>query len=172
MLPDLVGRHLLAQLRDIGFAADGEQAHLVCPVHRRADLDAAIRLIVHGQMTDFRAAAGILKGKAVRIDTFIVPATSEIANNLKTERLNGQTLEDVFLSAGAKIGQASCAACLGGPSDTFGRLNTPLSCISTTNRNYPGRMGHKEARVYLASPLTVAASAITGVITDPRDYIA
>ena len=46
------------------------------------------------------------------------------------------------------------APCLGGPADTFGRLNTPLSCISTTNRNFPGRMGHKEARVYLASPLT------------------
>src|SRR5207245_1134307 len=114
-----------------------------------------------GKMTDFRAAAGILKGRSVKIDTFVVPATSEIAQGLKTERLNGQTLEDVFLSAGAKIGEPSCAACLGGPSDTFGRLNTPLSCISTTNRNYPGRMGHKEAKVFLASPLTVAASAIT-----------
>ncbi|HYT89442.1 MAG TPA: 3-isopropylmalate dehydratase large subunit [Gemmataceae bacterium] len=124
-----------------------------------------------GKMTDFRAAAGILKGRQVRIDTFIVPATSEIAAGLKQERLNGQTLEDVFLSAGAKIGQPSCAACLGGPSDTFGRLNTPISCISTTNRNFPGRMGHKEARVFLASPLTVAASAVTGTITDPRDCL-
>jgi len=124
-----------------------------------------------GKMTDFRAAASVLKGKTVRIDTFVVPATSEIAQGLKTETLNEQTLEDVFLSAGAKIGQPSCAACLGGPSDTFGRLNEPLSCISTTNRNFPGRMGHKEARVYLASPLTVAASAVTGVITDPRDYV-
>src|SRR5437763_14344407 len=124
-----------------------------------------------GKMTDFRAAATVLTGKTARIDTFIVPATSEIAQGLKTETLNGQTLEEVFLSAGAKIGQPSCAACLGGPSDTFGRLNAPLSCISTTNRNFPGRMGHKEARVYLASPLTVAASAVTGVITDPRDYV-
>jgi 3-isopropylmalate/(R)-2-methylmalate dehydratase large subunit len=124
-----------------------------------------------GKMTDFRAAARILKGKQVRIDTFVVPATSEIAAGLKQERLNGQTLEDVFLSAGAKLGQPSCAACLGGPSDTFGRLNQALSCISTTNRNFPGRMGHKEARVYLASPLTVAASAITGVITDPRECL-
>jgi 3-isopropylmalate/(R)-2-methylmalate dehydratase large subunit len=107
----------------------------------------------------------------VRIDTFVVPATSEIAAGLRKEKLNGQTLEEVFLSAGAKMGQPSCAACLGGPSDTFGRLNTPLSCISTTNRNFPGRMGHKEARVYLASPLTVAASAVTGMITDPRDCL-
>jgi 3-isopropylmalate/(R)-2-methylmalate dehydratase large subunit len=124
-----------------------------------------------GKMTDFRAAAGILKGRSVCIDTFIVPATSEIAAGLKSEKLNGQTLEEVFLSAGAKIGQPSCAACLGGPSDTFGRLNQALSCISTTNRNFPGRMGHKEARVFLASPLTVAASAVTGTITDPRDCL-
>jgi 3-isopropylmalate/(R)-2-methylmalate dehydratase large subunit len=124
-----------------------------------------------GKMTDFRAAAQVLKGRTVRIDTFVVPATSEIAKSLAVETLNGTTLEEVFLSAGAKIGQPSCAACLGGPDDTFGRLNEPLHCISTTNRNYPGRMGHKEARVYLASPLTVAASAVNGVITDPRDCL-
>src|SRR5947209_4488855 len=124
-----------------------------------------------GKLTDFRAAAGILKGKAVRIDTYVVPATSEIAATLKTERLNGQTLEDVFLSAGGKVGPPSCAACLGGPADTFGRLNQALSCISTTNRNFPGRMGHKEARRYRASPLTVAASALAGTIADPRDYL-
>jgi 3-isopropylmalate/(R)-2-methylmalate dehydratase large subunit len=124
-----------------------------------------------GKLTDFRAAARILKGKTVRIDTFVVPATSEIMAGLKKEKLNGQTLQEIFVSAGAKIGEPSCAACLGGPSDTFGRLNTPLSCISTTNRNFPGRMGHKEARVYLASPLTVAASAVEGVITDPRECL-
>jgi 3-isopropylmalate/(R)-2-methylmalate dehydratase large subunit len=124
-----------------------------------------------GKMTDFRAAAGILKGHTVKIDTFIVPATSEIAEGIKTEKLGGQTLADIFSAAGAKIGPPSCAACLGGPSDTFGRLNQPISCISTTNRNFPGRMGHKEARVYLASPLTVAASAITGAIADPRDHM-
>jgi 3-isopropylmalate/(R)-2-methylmalate dehydratase large subunit len=124
-----------------------------------------------GKMTDFRAAAGILKGHTVKIDTFVVPATSEVAQGLRTEKLNGQTLEEVFLAAGAKVGEPSCAACLGGPSDTFGRLNAPLRCISTTNRNFPGRMGHKEAQVFLASPLTVAASALTGTITDPRECL-
>jgi len=125
-----------------------------------------------GKMTDFRAAAGLLYGKTVVIDTFVVPATTEIARNLKTEKVNGLTLEEVFLKAGAKIGDASCAACLGGPSDTFGRLNSALRCISTTNRNFPGRMGHKDAEVFLASPLTVAASAISGTITDPREHLA
>src|SRR4051794_6669393 len=124
-----------------------------------------------GKLTDFRAAAGVLKGHTGKIDTFVGPATTEIAAQMKTERINGQTIEEVFLSAGAKIGEPSCAACLGGPSDTFGRLNGPLSCISTTNRNFPGRMGHKQARVYLASPLTVAASAVQGAIADPRDCL-
>jgi 3-isopropylmalate/(R)-2-methylmalate dehydratase large subunit len=76
-----------------------------------------------GKLTDFRAAAQILKDKSVKIDTFIVPATSEVASGLKREKIGNQTLEEVFLSAGAKVGPPSCAACLGGPSDTFGRLN-------------------------------------------------
>ncbi len=124
-----------------------------------------------GKLTDFRAAAALLKGKEVKIDTFVVPATTEVARGLETETIDGQSLKDIFLAAGAKIGEPSCAACLGGPADTFGRLNAPLSCISTTNRNFPGRMGHKEARVYLASPLTVAASALTGAIADCRDLL-
>jgi 3-isopropylmalate/(R)-2-methylmalate dehydratase large subunit len=125
-----------------------------------------------GKLTDFRAAAGILRGHMVKIDTFIVPATTEVARGLETETIGGKSLKDIFLAAGAKIGDASCAACLGGPSDTFGRLNAPISCISTTNRNFPGRMGHKEAQVFLASPLTVAASALTGHIEDPRTFLA
>jgi 3-isopropylmalate/(R)-2-methylmalate dehydratase large subunit len=125
-----------------------------------------------GKLTDFRAAAGLLKGKAVKIDTFVVPATTEIAAQIKTEKVGEQTIEEVFLSAGAKVGPPSCAACLGGPSDTFGRLNQPMSCISTTNRNFPGRMGHKQAQVFLASPLTVAASALKGAIADPRELLA
>lgn len=125
-----------------------------------------------GKLTDFRAAAAILAGKEVKIDTFVVPATTEVARGLDTEMLNGKSLRNIFLNAGAKIGDASCAACLGGPSDTFGRLNAAIRCISTTNRNFPGRMGHKQAEVFLASPLTVAASALTGVIEDPRTFLA
>jgi 3-isopropylmalate/(R)-2-methylmalate dehydratase large subunit len=101
----------------------------------------------------------------------VVPATTEVARGLETETIGGQSLKSIFEKAGAKIGDASCAACLGGPSDTFGRLNTAIRCISTTNRNFPGRMGHKEAEVFLASPLTVAASALKGEITDPRDLL-
>ncbi|OPZ20120.1 MAG: 2,3-dimethylmalate dehydratase large subunit [candidate division BRC1 bacterium ADurb.BinA364] len=124
-----------------------------------------------GKTTDFRAAARILKGRATAVDTFIVPATTEVAKALETERINGATLKQIFIDAGCKIGEASCAACLGGPADTFGRVNDPIRCISTTNRNFPGRMGSKQAGVYLASPLTVAASAVRGEVADPRDLL-
>ena len=125
-----------------------------------------------GKLNDFVAAATILKGRQVNADTYIVPATTEVARGLATTTLNGETLLEIFQRAGAKIAQgASCAACLGGPSDTFGRLNKSEVCVSTTNRNFPGRMGSKTAQVYLASPYTVAASAITGTITDPREFL-
>ena len=126
-----------------------------------------------GKLTDFRAAAGILKGRQVAIDTFVVPATTDVMKGLATETLDGETLHSIFQKAGARIAEgASCAACLGGPADTFGRLNKSEVCISTTSRNFPGRMGSKSAQVYLASPYTVAASAVTGKITDPREFLA
>ncbi len=124
-----------------------------------------------GKITDFKAAARIIKGHKVAIDTYVVPATTEVQKNLKTEKIDGESLHDIFANAGAKIGPASCAACLGGPIDTFGRLNKAEVCISTTNRNFPGRMGSKSAQVFLASPFTVAASALTGHITDPREML-
>ena len=124
-----------------------------------------------GKLTDFVAAAELLKGKKVAIETFIVPATREVEQDLFTETLDGETLADIFKNAGAKMGEPSCAACLGGPKDTFGRANAEEVVISTTNRNFPGRMGSKQSQVYLASPYTAAASAITGRITDPREFI-
>jgi 3-isopropylmalate/(R)-2-methylmalate dehydratase large subunit len=84
---------------------------------------------------------------------------------------NEKSVEDVLLDAGCNVGASGCAACLGGPGDTFGRLQRTEVCISTTNRNFPGRMGSTKSAVYLASPLTVAASALTGHVTDPREYV-
>ncbi|MCY4158314.1 MAG: 3-isopropylmalate dehydratase large subunit [Bacteroidetes bacterium] len=124
-----------------------------------------------GKFEDFEAAAQIIKGQEVVIDTYIVPATTEISESLQANTIDGTTLWDVFENAGCKMGQASCGACLGGPSDTFGRMQGDEVVISTTNRNFPGRMGSKQASVYLASPLTVAASALSGVITDPREVL-
>jgi len=124
-----------------------------------------------GKITDFRAAARLLKGKKVKIDTFIVPATREVEQDLYKEKIGGETLMDIFKNAGAYLGDPSCAACLGGPKDTFGRAKDNQVVISTTNRNFPGRMGSKQAYVYLASPYTAAASALTGHITNPAEFI-
>ncbi len=124
-----------------------------------------------GKISDFEAAARIIKGNELKLETYVVPATTEVRRQLREITFDGQTLWDIFEDASCHMGEASCAACLGGPSDTFGRLNEEEICISTTNRNFPGRMGSKKSQVYLASPYTVAASAITGVITDPREYL-
>jgi 3-isopropylmalate/(R)-2-methylmalate dehydratase large subunit len=125
-----------------------------------------------GKTSDFLEFARILQGKRVAIDTFGVPATPEIVHDLQSARWGSKTIWQILVDAGVQMTEnASCAACLGGPVDTFGRMNTPLKCISATNRNFPGRMGHKESQVYLASPATVAASALTGRITDPREYL-
>ena len=124
-----------------------------------------------GKYTDFLAAANILNGKKVAVNTFIVPATTEVYKDLESKTLDGKTLLSIFKEAGCEIGDASCAACLGGPKDTFGRTHGTEVVVSTTNRNFPGRMGSKQSEVYLASPYTAAASALTGRITDPREML-
>jgi len=145
-----------------------------------------------GKITDMIFAANILFGQQVKIPSFVVPGSTEVHADMLRLNLYGEpvqtpgeptsvgmppdpkattTIYAALQNAGCHMGAASCAACLGGPQDTFGRLNTAINCISTTNRNFPGRMGHKEAGVYLASPLTVAASALTGYVTDPREYV-
>lgn len=124
-----------------------------------------------GKLSDFMFAAEILFGEKVHVPTFVVPGSTEVAAQFETETYNGVVLREIFEKAGCVIAQSSCAACLGGPDDTVGRSVDHDVVISTTNRNFPGRMGSKKSEVFLASPLTVAASAINGVITDPRDHL-
>lgn len=124
-----------------------------------------------GKIEDFVAAAELLYGNKVKINTFIVPATKKVESQIKIITHKGKTLYDIFVEAGCRIGEPSCAACLGGPLDTFGRTVDREVVISSTNRNFPGRMGDKSSLVYLASPYTVAASAISGEITDPTNLL-
>jgi 3-isopropylmalate/(R)-2-methylmalate dehydratase large subunit len=125
-----------------------------------------------GKLTDFIMAGTILNGRKVAIETFLVPATSEVLANLKSCKIGDKTLAEIFAEAGCnEIAPPSCAACLGGPEDTYGRAHGAEVIISTTNRNFIGRMGSPDAAIYLASPFTVAASAVTGHITDPREFL-
>ncbi len=126
-----------------------------------------------GKTSDFIEFACLVQGRQVQIDTFGVPATPEIVHDLQTTRWGEKSIWQILVEAGVRLTEnAGCAACLGGPVDTFGRINQPgIKCISATNRNFPGRMGHKESQVFLASPATVAASALTGRITDPREFL-
>jgi len=117
----------------------------------------------NGRIEDLRIAASILKGKKAAIRTIIVPATPEIWKQAMDEKLF-----DVFYDAGCVISAPTCGACLGG---FMGILAEGERCVSTTNRNFVGRMGHQKSEVYLASPATAAASAIEGKLTDPRKYL-
>jgi 3-isopropylmalate/(R)-2-methylmalate dehydratase large subunit len=114
-----------------------------------------------GKITDLRMAASILKGRKVKVRTEIVPATQKTYMQALREGLI-----EIFLQSGALVGAPTCGLCFGGH---MGVLRKDEVCISTTNRNFPGRMGDRESKTYLASPLTAAATAVTGKITDPRD---
>jgi 3-isopropylmalate/(R)-2-methylmalate dehydratase large subunit len=113
------------------------------------------------KLEDLRAVAKIFKGRKVKIRTEVLPAAISIFRKAMDEGLL-----KIFMDAGAMVGPPTCGACCGAH---MGVLAKDEVCISTTNRNFPGRMGHVESKTYLASPLVAAASAITGKITDPRD---
>ena len=119
----------------------------------------------NGRISDLRAAAEILAGKHVHegVRCIIIPATQKIWKEAMHEGLF-----DIFIDAGCVVSTPTCGPCLGG---YMGILAKGERCISTTNRNFVGRMGHTESEVYLASPYTAAASAVTGRITDPEDFV-
>ena len=114
-------------------------------------------------MEDLRIAAQIMKGKEVKIRTIVVPATPEIWKQMIDEGL-----VEIFYDAGCVVSAPTCGACLGG---FMGILAEGEKCVSTTNRNFVGRMGHPKSQVFLASPATAAASAVEGKLADPRKYM-
>ena len=118
-----------------------------------------------GRYTDLAIAARILKGRKVArgVRLLVSPASASIYESC----LKDGILADLA-AAGAVILSATCGACLGINAGTIGAGE---SCISSTNRNFLGRMGSKKSFVYLGSPATAAASAITGRITDPREFL-
>jgi homoaconitase/3-isopropylmalate dehydratase large subunit len=129
------------------------------PIHQ-----ALLGTCTNGRLEDLREAAQILKGRKVAngVRLLVLPASQEIL----IEALNEGTI-DTLVGAGGMLLNPGCGPCLGAHQ---GVLAPGEVCISTANRNFQGRMGSRDAETYLASPATVAASAVTGVITDPREF--
>jgi homoaconitate hydratase family protein len=119
----------------------------------------------NGRLEDLRLAARISKGRKVKPDVraIVVPASQEVYQDALREGLI-----DILLQAGVLVCNSTCGACIGAH---MGVISEGETCIASINRNFIGRMGSPKAKVYLASPATVMASALTGVITDPREVV-
>jgi homoaconitase/3-isopropylmalate dehydratase large subunit len=130
------------------------------PVHQ-----ALLGTCTNGRLSDLRAAAAVLKGKRVAagVRLLVIPASRSVYMAAMADGTLATLVE-----AGAMVAPPGCGPCLGAHQ---GLLAPGERCVSSSNRNFQGRMGSKEAEVYLASPLTVAASALRGVLTDPREVI-
>ena len=126
---------------------------------------AVIGSCTNGRIEDLRIAAQILKGQQVHpeVRLIIIPATPEVYREALREGLL-----EIFTSAGAAVSTPTCGPCLGGH---MGVLAAGEKAISTTNRNFVGRMGHPQSEVYLASPAVAAASALAGKIVSPEEVI-
>ena len=119
----------------------------------------------NGRLEDLKEAATVIKGKKIdpKIRLIVIPATT----NIYRAALD-QGLFEIFLDAGAFISPPTCGPCLGG---YMGILAKGERAVSTTNRNFVGRMGHPESEVYLANPAVAAASAIAGKIAGPDEVM-
>jgi 3-isopropylmalate/(R)-2-methylmalate dehydratase large subunit len=141
----------------------------VKPVTEIGDIEidqAFIGSCTNGRLEDLEIATKILRGKKVKkgVRLIVIPASQEIYR----EALNGGLIQ-TLTEAGAYFAPSTCGPCLGGH---YGLLTEDEICISATNRNFQGRMGSSKSKVYLASPATVAASALKGKITNPKDVLA
>ncbi len=128
------------------------------PIHQ-----ALLGTCTNGRLEDFRLALDVLDGRKVnrRVRLLVFPASQRVLSDMLREGMVRQLVD-----CGAIMMNPGCGPCLGAHE---GALAPGEVCISTANRNFRGRMGCRDAAIYLASPATVAASAITGEITDPRD---
>ncbi|MGB9609302.1 MAG: aconitase/3-isopropylmalate dehydratase large subunit family protein, partial [Minisyncoccia bacterium] len=127
--------------------------------------DAFLGACTNGRYEDFVEAAKILKGKKIhpKVNFVVIPASRKVYNRLLKEGIL-----QIFAEAGANIESSNCGPCFG---KHMGVIGKGAQMISSSNRNYIGRMGSKEAKIFLASPVTVAAAAITGKIVDPRKFL-
>ena len=159
----------LATLKStVAFPHLPENTHTIDEINEMDEIkidQVVIGSCTNGRMDDLRAAAEIMKGKkcAKGVRVIIIPGTQKIYLDAIEEGL-----VRTFIEAGAVVSTPTCGPCLGGH---MGVLAEGERCVSTTNRNFVGRMGHVESEVYLASPAVAAASAITGKISGPEEVM-
>ncbi len=159
----------LSELRPtVSFPHLPENTHTIDQIHAEGDIridQVVIGSCTNGRIQDMREAAEILKGKKVAdgVRLIVIPATQSIYLQCIEEGLL-----KIFVEAGGVVSTPTCGPCLGG---YMGVLAQGEKCVSTTNRNFVGRMGHVESEIYLASPAVAAASAITGQISCPDDLV-
>ena len=142
-----------------------ENAHLASESGDITIDQVVIGSCTNGQLADMAAAAAILKGRKVAdgVRAIVIPATQQVYR-----QCIDQGYTQIFLDAGCIVSTPTCGPCLGGH---MGCLAAGERCVSTTNRNFVGRMGHVDSEVYLASPAVAAASAVTGRITHPKEVM-
>ncbi len=140
-----------------------ENTHVIDEIPEIAIDQVVIGSCTNGHIEDLRTTAAVLKGRSVKknVRCIIIPATQTIYLQAMAEGLL-----QTFIEAGAVVSTPTCGPCLGG---YMGILAAGERCVSTTNRNFVGRMGHVESEVYLASPAVAAASAVTGKISGPAE---
>jgi 3-isopropylmalate/(R)-2-methylmalate dehydratase large subunit len=158
--------------KTVEFDVSNMEPQVACPssvdnVKPVSEVDAPIEQAfigscTNGRIEDLRLAAQVIKGKKVKdgVRALVIPASQEVYMQALKEGLL-----EIFTNAGAIVCGSACGPCLGGH---IGLLAAGEACVSTSNRNFIGRMGSTQASVFLASPATVAASTVTGKITDPR----
>ena len=170
----LKGDRDASYLRTITYQAEDFEPVMACPsqvdkIRKVSELEGIpidqvfIGSCTNGRLDDLRIAAEVLKDKKVAkgIRCIVIPATQQIYLQAMEEGLL-----KIFIESGAIVSTPTCGPCLGG---YMGILAEGERCISTTNRNFVGRMGHVESEIYLASPAVAAASAITGKISAPEE---
>jgi homoaconitase/3-isopropylmalate dehydratase large subunit len=141
----------------------------VKPVSEVAGLEidqVVIGMCTNGNLEDLRAAASLLKGRKIhpRLRTVIIPGSQQVYLDAMREGLI-----EIFIEANCSVSTPTCGPCLGGH---MGVLAEGERCVSTSNRNFRGRMGHRDSEVYLVNPYVAAATAIAGTLSSPAEFVA